>query len=195
MLIVSSSFFLQERTRSFDGFSMHSLENSLIDIMRAEQDSLKGLFPPKQFHSNMFFSPPALLAGEVQHFSLYKMRTRVVLFFFYNVDLCRSQQGLGQRSVVRQLIYNVMFSVSKVILNQTELKLGLQHSHVQMYASLCNFSDKVIRVLQSEYYLLHILPADNSMASIFRNKPTTNVNILHCMCVAYSCRAGAASLV
>lgn len=37
--------FLQERTRSFDSFSMHSLENSLIDIMRAEQDSLKGLFP------------------------------------------------------------------------------------------------------------------------------------------------------
>lgn len=37
--------FLQERTRSFDSFSMHSVENSLIDIMRAEQDSLKGLFP------------------------------------------------------------------------------------------------------------------------------------------------------
>ncbi|CAJ1058180.1 cytoplasmic polyadenylation element-binding protein 4-like isoform X2 [Xyrichtys novacula] len=34
----------QERTRSFDGFSMHSLENSLIDIMRAEQDSLKGRY-------------------------------------------------------------------------------------------------------------------------------------------------------
>lgn len=54
MLIVSN-IFLQERTRSFDGFSMHSLENSLIDIMRAEQDSLKGLSPPKRFHSNMFF--------------------------------------------------------------------------------------------------------------------------------------------
>lgn len=39
--------FQQERTRSFDGFSMHSLENSLIDIMRAEQDSLKGLFSGK----------------------------------------------------------------------------------------------------------------------------------------------------
>ncbi|XP_072524335.1 cytoplasmic polyadenylation element-binding protein 4 isoform X1 [Salminus brasiliensis] len=36
--------FQQERSRSFDGFSMHSLENSLIDIMRAEQDSLKGRF-------------------------------------------------------------------------------------------------------------------------------------------------------
>lgn len=35
-------FPFQERTRSFDGFSMHSLENSLIDIMRAEQDTLKG---------------------------------------------------------------------------------------------------------------------------------------------------------
>ncbi|XP_018607546.1 cytoplasmic polyadenylation element-binding protein 4b isoform X4 [Scleropages formosus] len=35
-------FPFQERTRSFDGFNMHSLENSLIDIMRAEQDSLKG---------------------------------------------------------------------------------------------------------------------------------------------------------
>ncbi|XP_015204856.1 cytoplasmic polyadenylation element-binding protein 4 isoform X5 [Lepisosteus oculatus] len=39
--------FQQERTRSFDGFNMHSLENSLIDIMRAEQDSLKG-------HSSLF---------------------------------------------------------------------------------------------------------------------------------------------
>ncbi|KAF4081023.1 hypothetical protein AMELA_G00156010 [Ameiurus melas] len=44
--------FQQERSRSFDGFSMHSLENSLIDIMRAEQDSLKGRFgfshPPEE---------------------------------------------------------------------------------------------------------------------------------------------------
>ncbi|TRY95232.1 hypothetical protein DNTS_004733, partial [Danionella cerebrum] len=31
----------QDRPRTFDGFNMHSLENSLIDIMRAEQDSLK----------------------------------------------------------------------------------------------------------------------------------------------------------
>ncbi|TSQ35273.1 Cytoplasmic polyadenylation element-binding protein 4 [Bagarius yarrelli] len=41
-----------ERSQSFDGFSMHSLENSLIDIMRAEQDSLKGRFglshPPEE---------------------------------------------------------------------------------------------------------------------------------------------------
>ncbi|XP_028838973.1 cytoplasmic polyadenylation element-binding protein 4b isoform X1 [Denticeps clupeoides] len=35
-------FPFQERTRSFDGFNMHSLESSLIDIMRAEQDTLKG---------------------------------------------------------------------------------------------------------------------------------------------------------
>ncbi|XP_076836769.1 cytoplasmic polyadenylation element-binding protein 4b isoform X1 [Brachyhypopomus gauderio] len=35
-------FPFQERTRSFDGFNMHTLENSLIDIMRAEQDTLKG---------------------------------------------------------------------------------------------------------------------------------------------------------
>lgn len=40
-----------------------------------------------------------------------------------------------------------------------------------MYASLCEFN-KVIRVLQSEYYLVHILPVDNSMASIFENKPS-----------------------
>ncbi|XP_030621607.1 cytoplasmic polyadenylation element-binding protein 4 isoform X1 [Chanos chanos] len=39
-----SIFPFQERSRSLDGFSMHSLENSLIDIMRAEQDSLKGRF-------------------------------------------------------------------------------------------------------------------------------------------------------
>ncbi|TRY81307.1 hypothetical protein DNTS_012137 [Danionella cerebrum] len=42
-----SMFGFQDRSRSFDGFSMHSLENSLIDIMRAEQDSLKG-------HSSLF---------------------------------------------------------------------------------------------------------------------------------------------
>uniref|UniRef100_W5L1Y0 Cytoplasmic polyadenylation element binding protein 4 n=1 Tax=Astyanax mexicanus TaxID=7994 RepID=W5L1Y0_ASTMX len=40
-------FPFQERTRSFDGFNMHSLENSLIDIMRAEQDTLKS-------HSSLF---------------------------------------------------------------------------------------------------------------------------------------------
>uniref|UniRef100_A0A3P9HCV5 Cytoplasmic polyadenylation element-binding protein 4-like n=4 Tax=Oryzias TaxID=8089 RepID=A0A3P9HCV5_ORYLA len=36
--------FQPDRTRPFDGFSMVSLENSLIDIMRAEQDSLKGRY-------------------------------------------------------------------------------------------------------------------------------------------------------
>lgn len=152
MLIVSFVlfFFLQERTRSFDGFSMHSLENSLIDIMRAEQDSLKGLFPPKQFHSNIFFFSRTVSWRNTAFLSLQNENSSIpFFFFFYNVDLCRSQQGLGQRSVVRQLIYNVIFSVSRVILNRTELKLGLQQSHVQMYASLCNFSDKVIRVLQS----------------------------------------------
>ncbi|KAK7926342.1 hypothetical protein WMY93_008652 [Mugilogobius chulae] len=35
-------FPFQERTRSFDTFNMNPLESSLIDIMRAEQDSLKG---------------------------------------------------------------------------------------------------------------------------------------------------------
>ncbi|XP_055494802.1 cytoplasmic polyadenylation element-binding protein 2 isoform X1 [Leucoraja erinacea] len=33
---------LQDRTRLYDSLNMHSLENSLIDIMRAEQDPLKG---------------------------------------------------------------------------------------------------------------------------------------------------------
>lgn len=47
--------FQQERTRSFDGFSMHSLENSLIDIMRAEQDSLKGWFPHLQYRERDSF--------------------------------------------------------------------------------------------------------------------------------------------
>lgn len=37
---------LQDRTRTFD---MHSLENSLIDIMRAENDSLKGKFRRSPF--------------------------------------------------------------------------------------------------------------------------------------------------
>lgn len=38
--------YLQDRTRTFD---MHSLENSLIDIMRAENDSLKGKFRKRLF--------------------------------------------------------------------------------------------------------------------------------------------------
>ncbi|XP_044274289.1 cytoplasmic polyadenylation element-binding protein 2 isoform X2 [Varanus komodoensis] len=33
---------LQDRNRMYDSLNMHSLENSLIDIMRAEQDPLKG---------------------------------------------------------------------------------------------------------------------------------------------------------
>lgn len=49
--------FQQERTRSFDGFSMHSLENSLIDIMRAEQDSLKGWFPHLTVEKERILSP------------------------------------------------------------------------------------------------------------------------------------------
>ncbi|TKS74876.1 Cytoplasmic polyadenylation element-binding protein 2 [Collichthys lucidus] len=39
---------LQERSRMYDSLNMHSLESSLIDIMRAEQDPMKGrssLFP------------------------------------------------------------------------------------------------------------------------------------------------------
>ncbi|KAM8874733.1 cytoplasmic polyadenylation element-binding protein 2 isoform 1-T1 [Spinachia spinachia] len=39
---------LQERSRMYDSLNMHSLESSLIDIMRAEQDPVKGrssLFP------------------------------------------------------------------------------------------------------------------------------------------------------
>ncbi|KFW87573.1 Cytoplasmic polyadenylation element-binding protein 4 [Manacus vitellinus] len=39
-------FPFQDRTRTFD---MHSLENSLIDIMRAENDSLKGKFRKRLF--------------------------------------------------------------------------------------------------------------------------------------------------
>lgn len=33
---------LQDRNRMYDSLNMHSLENSLIDIMRAEHDPLKG---------------------------------------------------------------------------------------------------------------------------------------------------------
>uniref|UniRef100_A0AAQ5ZGI1 RRM domain-containing protein n=1 Tax=Amphiprion ocellaris TaxID=80972 RepID=A0AAQ5ZGI1_AMPOC len=33
---------LQDRTRMYDSLNMHSLESSLIDIMRAEQDPMKG---------------------------------------------------------------------------------------------------------------------------------------------------------
>uniref|UniRef100_A0A674MY08 Cytoplasmic polyadenylation element binding protein 4 n=1 Tax=Takifugu rubripes TaxID=31033 RepID=A0A674MY08_TAKRU len=40
-------FPFQERTRSFDSFNLNPLESSLIDIMRAEQDTLKG-------HSSLF---------------------------------------------------------------------------------------------------------------------------------------------
>ncbi|XP_067314104.1 cytoplasmic polyadenylation element-binding protein 4 isoform X1 [Pseudorasbora parva] len=50
-----SIFPFQERSRSFDGFSMHSLENSLIDIMRAEQDSLKARnYGRRRGHSSLF---------------------------------------------------------------------------------------------------------------------------------------------
>lgn len=34
--------FFQDRTRMYDSLNMHSLESSLIDIMRAEQDPMKG---------------------------------------------------------------------------------------------------------------------------------------------------------
>ncbi|XP_075878432.1 cytoplasmic polyadenylation element-binding protein 4b isoform X2 [Nelusetta ayraudi] len=57
-------FPFQERTRSFDSFNMNTLESSLIDIMRAEQDTLKGRlgFPhpggdnplPINGHSSLF---------------------------------------------------------------------------------------------------------------------------------------------
>ncbi|NXD52876.1 CPEB4 protein, partial [Corvus moneduloides] len=52
-------FPFQDRTRTFD---MHSLENSLIDIMRAENDSLKGkfrqrLFPAVNNWGDMVFFP------------------------------------------------------------------------------------------------------------------------------------------
>ncbi|KAG8008078.1 Cytoplasmic polyadenylation element-binding protein 4 [Nibea albiflora] len=57
-------FPFQERTRSFDSFNMNTLESSLIDIMRAEQDTLKGRlgFPhpggdnplPLNGHSSLF---------------------------------------------------------------------------------------------------------------------------------------------
>ncbi|XP_051945291.1 cytoplasmic polyadenylation element-binding protein 4 isoform X1 [Xyrauchen texanus] len=48
-------FPFQERSRSFDGFSMHSLENSLIDIMRAEQDSFKARnYGRRRGHSSLF---------------------------------------------------------------------------------------------------------------------------------------------
>ncbi|XP_052005936.1 cytoplasmic polyadenylation element-binding protein 4 isoform X1 [Xyrauchen texanus] len=50
-----SIFPYQDRSRSFDGFSMHSLENSLIDIMRAEQDSLKARnYGRQRGHSSLF---------------------------------------------------------------------------------------------------------------------------------------------
>lgn len=32
---------LQDRPRMYDSLNMHSLESSLIDIMRAEQDPMK----------------------------------------------------------------------------------------------------------------------------------------------------------
>lgn len=33
--------FFQDRSRMYDSLNMHSLESSLIDIMRAEQDPMK----------------------------------------------------------------------------------------------------------------------------------------------------------
>ncbi|XP_062846153.1 cytoplasmic polyadenylation element-binding protein 4 isoform X2 [Trichomycterus rosablanca] len=60
----------QDRSRSFDGFSMHSLENSLIDIMRAEQDSLKGRFGfshPAEDGSLSANGPSSLFPMEDEH--------------------------------------------------------------------------------------------------------------------------------
>ncbi|NWI13863.1 CPEB4 protein, partial [Crypturellus soui] len=52
-------FPFQDRTRTFD---MHSLENSLIDIMRAENDSLKGKFRKRLF-------PAAVWLLRIRNFS------------------------------------------------------------------------------------------------------------------------------
>lgn len=41
LLIISISL-SQDRSRMYDSLNMHSLESSLIDIIRAEQDPLKG---------------------------------------------------------------------------------------------------------------------------------------------------------
>uniref|UniRef100_A0A8C5AFF7 Cytoplasmic polyadenylation element binding protein 4a n=1 Tax=Gadus morhua TaxID=8049 RepID=A0A8C5AFF7_GADMO len=65
-----SGYPFQERTRSFDGFSMHSLENSLIDIMRAEQDSLKGWFSLAEIFSFFFMRSYGRRRG---HSSLFPM--------------------------------------------------------------------------------------------------------------------------
>lgn len=86
-------FFLQERTRSFDGFSMHSLENSLIDIMRAEQDSLKGLFPPKPFHSNIFLT---IFYLEEYSFPLFKRRELENVCFCIMIIYDLSSRAFGK---------------------------------------------------------------------------------------------------
>ncbi|NXV11430.1 CPEB4 protein, partial [Cepphus grylle] len=75
-------FPFQDRTRTFD---MHSLENSLIDIMRAENDSLKGKFRKRLFPAvnnwedcvlcsvSMFFSLLFFLTPSLGQSSLFPM--------------------------------------------------------------------------------------------------------------------------
>lgn len=41
------SFQLQDRNRPYDAFNLHSLENSLMDIMRSDHEPMKGKhYPP-----------------------------------------------------------------------------------------------------------------------------------------------------
>lgn len=51
----------QERTRMYDSLNMHSLESSLIDIMRAEQDPMKGkiAFPVSVYVLGIVFDEEA----------------------------------------------------------------------------------------------------------------------------------------
>ncbi|NWW85831.1 CPEB4 protein, partial [Rhynochetos jubatus] len=63
-------FPFQDRTRTFD---MHSLENSLIDIMRAENDSLKGKVRKRLFPAYVVFFLLFLLTPSSGQSSLFPM--------------------------------------------------------------------------------------------------------------------------
>ncbi|NXW94056.1 CPEB4 protein, partial [Alopecoenas beccarii] len=63
-------FPFQDRTRTFD---MHSLENSLIDIMRAENDSLKGKFRKRLFPAVRNWEDCFLRVRKISQSSLFPM--------------------------------------------------------------------------------------------------------------------------
>lgn len=65
---------------------MHSLENSLIDIMRAENDSLKGKFRKRLFPAVNNWED-LLTQNKKLQFGVGKVQGRPPLFFYFQLSL------------------------------------------------------------------------------------------------------------